>query len=66
MTTFIPFQAKIRHPIPTIRASKEFRDFAELLERMDEILIQSEIEQGALSNIWRWLSETVTMTTRSL
>lgn len=45
MTTFIPFQARIRQPIPTIHASKEFRDFAELLERMDEILIQSEIEQ---------------------
>ena len=45
MSQFIPFQLQFRQPLPEIRGSKEYRDYRQLFQRVDDLLDQSGIEQ---------------------
>ena len=49
----IAIQEKFRYEIPDIRGNKDFEVYKSLLERIDEILEQSKLEDLVFQNGWQ-------------
>ena len=63
---YIPFQLELKPESPNVAGNKDYTDFRNLLERIDELLIAGGVEQLAFESLMNSIKQKKTLDGKEL